>query len=149
MSTEFKYIVRIAGRDLDGSKKLAAALADIKGVGWNLAHAIINYLKLDPKLRLGFLTEEQINLLENAIKDLTKLKLPSWYFNRRKDLESGVDTHLVGNELEFSVKMDIEREKLMNSWRGVRHSLGLKVRGQRTRTTGRKGKTVGVRKGAK
>jgi len=149
LSTEFKYIVRIAGKDLDGSKKLAAALADIKGVGWNLAHAIINSLKLDPKLRLGFLTEEQINLIENAIKDLTKLKLPSWYLNRRKDLESGVDTHLVGNELEFSVKMDIEREKLMNSWRGVRHSLGLKVRGQRTRTTGRKGKTVGVRKGAK
>ncbi|MEM4165256.1 MAG: 30S ribosomal protein S13 [Nitrososphaerales archaeon] len=54
----------------------------------------------------------------------------------------------MGADLELAVKNDIEREKMVGSWRGIRHSLGLKVRGQRTRTTGRKGRTVGVRKSA-
>ena len=45
---------------------------------------------------------------------------------------------------ELKIKEDIQREMKIKSWRGVRHSLGLKVRGQRTRTTGRKGGPVGV-----
>jgi len=50
--------------------------------------------------------------------------------------------------LDLAIKNDVEAEKNVQSWTGVRHSLGLKVRGQRTRTTGRKGRTVGVRKAA-
>jgi small subunit ribosomal protein S13 len=50
----------------------------------------------------------------------------------------------VTSDLIFYVRNDIEREKRTKSWRGVRHTLGLKVRGQRTRTTGRTGMTVGV-----
>jgi len=57
--------------------------------------------------------------------------------------------HLITSDIEFNVRNDIEREKNMNSWRGFRHTYGLKVRGQRTRTTGRKGGAVGVRKGGK
>src|SRR2546426_2812964 len=52
-------------------------------------------------------------------------------------------------EIEFNVRNDSEREKNMNSWKGFRHTYGVKVRGQRTRTTGRKGGAVGVRKGGK
>jgi Ribosomal protein S13 len=54
--------------------------------------------------------------------------------------------HLVSSELIFYARQDIEREKKTRSWRGVRHSLELKVRGQRTRTTGRFGASVGVKK---
>jgi len=54
--------------------------------------------------------------------------------------------HLVGATLLFYVKEDIEREKRIKSWRGIRHAYGLKVRGQRTRTTGRAGITVGVKR---
>jgi SSU ribosomal protein S13P len=68
-------------------------------------------------------------------------------YNRRKDYETGIDLHLVTNDVIFYARNDIEREKKIKSWRGVRHALGLKVRGQRTRTTGRTGITVGVRKG--
>src|SRR5207245_8674424 len=74
---------------------------------------------------------------------------PSWFLNRRKDIDSGKDLHLITSDIEFNVRNDIEREKNMNSWRGFRHTYGLKVRGQRTRTTGRKGGAVGVRKGGK
>ena len=146
--SEFKHIVRIKGKDLDGSKKLVAALADLKGVGLNLAYAIINALRLDPKARLGFLSDAEINEIEKGLSDPTRLGIPSWKLNRRKSADTGLNYHLVGVDLDLAVKNDIEREKMIGSWRGIRHSLGLKVRGQRTRTTGRKGRTVGVRKSA-
>ena len=54
--------------------------------------------------------------------------------------------HRFGSDLDFMIKNDIDRERNVFSWRGIRHGLGLKVRGQRTRTSGRKGRTVGVKK---
>lgn len=144
--SEFRYIVRLGGKDLSGNKRVAAALSDIRGIGRNLAHQVTNTLKIDSKLRLGHLSEDQLRELNDALKDPAKLGVPTWALNRRKDFESGTDRHKLGSDLEFIVRSDIEREKNTRSWRGVRHSLGLKVRGQRTRTTGRKHRTVGVKK---
>jgi small subunit ribosomal protein S13 len=72
--------------------------------------------------------------------------LPAWLLNRRKNLETGKDMHLISADLVLRTKMDIEQMKEIKSWRGYRHAYGLKVRGQRTRTTGRKGKALGVKK---
>lgn len=146
MSQEFRHIVRIAGRDLDGTKKLVPAISEIKGVGDSYANAITATLKLDNKLRLGQLSDRQLQQVESALRDGSSLNLPSWLLNRRKDVDSGANLHRIGSDLDFMIKNDIDREKNVLSWRGVRHSLGLKVRGQRTRTTGRKGRTVGVKK---
>jgi small subunit ribosomal protein S13 len=66
--------------------------------------------------------------------------------NRRKDYESGRDLHLVGADVTMAIRADIERERRIRSRRGIRHELGLPVRGQRTRTTGRKGLQVGVQR---
>ncbi|MEM0286843.1 MAG: 30S ribosomal protein S13 [Nitrososphaerota archaeon] len=148
MSTEFRGIVRLAGRDLDGTKRIVYALKDIKGLNVTLSSALVNSLKLDPRMRLGQLSDAQLMELEKVLKDLRIVNLPPFLFNRRKDIETGENSHLFESDLAFVIKNDIEREKLLNSWRGIRHSLGLKVRGQRTRTTGRKGQTVGVRKAA-
>ena len=57
--------------------------------------------------------------------------------------------HLITSDIAFNVRNDIEREKGVFSWRGYRHMFGLKVRGQRTRCTGRKGGAVGVAKGGR
>ncbi len=146
MSEQFKYIVRIAGTDIDGRLKTVYGLAKIKGVGVNLAYALCRFMGLDPDKRVGFLSDTEIKKIENALKNPANYGLPSWMFNRRKDHETGQDLHLIGAELIFAVKQDIEREKRIKSWRGIRHALGLKVRGQRTHTTGRLGVTVGVRK---
>ncbi len=146
MSQEFRHIVRVAGRDLDGTKKLVPAISEIKGVGESYANAMVSFLKLDTKSRLGQLNDKQILQVETALKDPKSLSLPVWLLNRRKDLDSGTNIHRIGSDLDFMIKNDIDREKNVLSWRGVRHSLGLKVRGQRTRTTGRKGRTVGVKK---
>ena len=148
MSSEFRYLVRIRGKDLEGRKKLVPALADLKGVGDNFAQAVVNSLGLDPKARLGTLSESQLKELERALIDGSSLKVPQWALNRRKDPETGETKQLVGSDLDLALKTDLDREKNVQSWRGVRHTLGLKVRGQRTRTTGRKGRTVGVRKSA-
>jgi small subunit ribosomal protein S13 len=146
MSQEFKYIVRVAGRDLDGTKKVIPAIAEIKGVGDSYANAMVTSLKLDSRSRLGQLSDRQLQQLEQALKDPGMMNLAPWLLNRRKDIDSGSNIHRFGSDLDFMIKGDLDREKNILSWRGVRHSLGLKVRGQRTRTTGRKGRTVGVKK---
>ncbi len=145
-SRAYRYIIRIAGTDIDGSLKTAYGLAEIKGVGVNLAYAICRRLGIDPEMRIGYLTDEEIKRIEDVIANPLNYGLPSWIVNRRKDYTTGRDMHLIGPELIFYVKQDIEREKKIKSWRGIRHMFGLKVRGQRTRTTGRLGLTVGVRK---
>ena len=145
-ASEFRHLVRISGKDLDGGKKLIVALSDLKGVGYNFANVITTKLSLDPRVRLGTLSEEQVKQIEEAITSTSKAALPRWYYNRRNDPETGEAKQLLGSDLDFVQRNDIEDERNIQSWKGVRHSLGLKVRGQRTRTTGRKGRTVGVRK---
>ncbi len=147
-ASEFRYLVRIKGKDLDGRKKVVSALADLRGIGYNFATAIVNGLGIDPRARFGTLTEAQVRDIERVLQDTSALNVPQWAFNRKRDPESGETKQLIGSDLDIAIKSDIERERDVQSWRGVRHGLGLKVRGQRTRTTGRKGKTVGVRKAA-
>ena len=146
---DYRHIVRIVGKDIPGDKKLSVGLTQIKGVGYNFANAIIGALGLNPNSNIGFLTESQVESIEKTLKEPATANFPSWLLNRRKDVETGVTTHLITSDVAFTVRNDIEREKLSNSWRGFRHMYGLKVRGQRTRTTGRKGASVGVKKGGK
>ena len=147
-AAEYRHLVRISGKDLVGSKKLIVALSDLRGVGYNFAHVVMTKLSLDPRVRLGTLTEDQVKEVEAAIQGASKGSLPRWYYNRRKDPYTGETSQLLGSDLDFVQKNDIEDERNIQSWKGIRHGLGLKVRGQRTRTTGRKGRTVGVRKAA-
>jgi small subunit ribosomal protein S13 len=72
--------------------------------------------------------------------------MPEWYLNRRKNTDTGSNSHLITSDLDFAASNDIDREKTVMSWRGYRHMFGLRVRGQCTRTTGRKGGAVGVKK---
>ncbi|UNQ74218.1 30S ribosomal protein S13 [Infirmifilum sp. NZ] len=148
MASEFRYIVRVAGVDLPGDKALAYALADIKGIGVNTAYAVLRKMGYDPHRLLGTLTDEDVEKLSNALRNIEALGLPNWMLNRRKDPVTGVDQHLVTSDLLLTVRSDIETMKKIKSYKGVRHMLGLKVRGQRTRTTGRTGMTLGVKRGA-
>ena len=138
--------MRIAGTDIPGELKLPYGLALIKGVGVSLGYAVCRLLGIDPNKRVGFLSDAEVEKIEQALKNLQAIGIPSWMLNRRKDYETGKDLHLIGAELIYYVRRDIEREKRIKSWRGIRHALGLKVRGQRTATTGRTGMTVGVKR---
>ena len=128
---------------------MIVGLTQIRGVGYMFANTILNVLKINPNQRIGHLSPEQVNSIESIIKNPSASNFPSWFLNRRKDIETGEDKHLLTSDIAFTVRNDIEREKTSGSWRGIRHMFGLKVRGQRTRCTGRKGGAVGVAKGGK
>jgi small subunit ribosomal protein S13 len=146
MSKEFHHIIRIAGTDIDGTLKVSYALTKIKGIGIALANAITRKANLNPQARIGFLNEIERQKLEDVIANPTKYGIPQWMLNRRKDLETGKDIHLIGDDLTLRIEEDIEEMKTLKSWRGYRHAYGLRVRGQHTRTTGRTGKAMGVKK---
>jgi len=146
MSKEFRHIVRVTDTDIDGSLKVGYALTKIKGVSISLANAVLKKTGINPEIRLGLLSEDQVKKIEDVLLNPVKYGIPSWLLNRRKDLETGKDMHLLSSDLVLRTKMDIDLMKKIKSWKGYRHAYGLKVRGQRTRTTGRTGKTVGVSK---
>jgi small subunit ribosomal protein S13 len=143
---EFKHIVRIAGKDLKGNRSVQMALSDIEGIGVAMARAVAYAANVDPFVKIGSLSKESIKRIEDVLAHPAKSGIPSWMFNRRKDYDTGADIHLIGPDVKMVRDFDISREKRIRSRRGVRHELGLTVRGQRTRTTGRKGLSVGVKR---
>ena len=149
LSEQYQHIVRLLGNDILGDKKMIIGLTQIKGVGYMFANSILQKLNINPNDDMGNLTSEQATSIENVIKDPKSADIPTWFWNRQKDVETGEDKHLVTSDFAFNVRNDIEREKGVFSWRGYRHMYGLKVRGQRTRCTGRKGGAVGVAKGGR
>ncbi len=146
MSTEFRHIVRLVGNDLDGSANVVYALTQIKGINIRLANAVVKKANIPLEKRVGFLSDTEIRRIEDTMRNLADYGFPVWLLNRRKDPDTGKDIHLTTSDLDLQIKADIEAMKSARSWRGYRHAYGLKVRGQRTRTTSRKGKVVGVRK---
>ncbi|MEM4347461.1 MAG: 30S ribosomal protein S13 [Candidatus Altiarchaeota archaeon] len=136
-----KHLVRISGTVLSGDKEISMAISAIPGIGPRVSKVIAKILGFEGR-KLGNLSEEEIDKLEKTIESLDK-SLPSWMLNRRNSYDKGT-THLVGPDLEFSRREDINLQKKIKSYRGIRHILGQPVRGQRTRTSFRKGATVGV-----
>jgi len=145
---EIKGIVHLVGRDVKGTMTLKRALHQVKGVGMRLApvysDVISRKMNVPLTIQVGKFTDEQLDEIESILKSPVEHGVPTYMTNRRKDRESGKDLHLVGSDLTFSVKQDIENEKNIYTWRGYRHAYGQKVRGQSTRTSGRSGLTVGV-----
>ena len=140
---DFRHRVRVLRVVIDGNLDVQRALMNIKGIGQHVSKVVTKGLSIDKKTKLGSLTDKEIEKIENAIKDLQN-KVPSWMVNRQKDPYSGDNIHLVGPDLELMNREDINLQKKLKSYTGIRHSLGLPVRGQRTRTSFRKGTTIGV-----
>ncbi|MCS7097628.1 MAG: 30S ribosomal protein S13 [Candidatus Methanomethyliaceae archaeon] len=143
MSTSYRHIVRILDTDLKGDEKVGYALSKIRGIGVNTAFAVLRICNINPDNWVGYLQEGDVKRIEETILNLSS-HLPPYLLNRRKDPATGKNIHLLGSDLVLSMKMDIDLMKKIKCWKGIRHALGLKVRGQCTRTTGRFGMTVGV-----
>jgi len=140
----FKEIIRILRTNIDGTLLVKYGLVKIKGVGLRFSQAVLRIANVDPTIRIGLISEKDIKRIEEIIEDPVKNGIPNWMVNRQKDLRTGEYLHITGPRLELTVKRDIERMRRLRSWKGYRHGFGLKVRGQRTRSTGRKGLVVGV-----
>ncbi|MFH0973284.1 MAG: 30S ribosomal protein S13 [Candidatus Micrarchaeota archaeon] len=151
-SKDFKGIVRILGKDIEGHTPLRSALRKIRGVGHalasNLARAARKELGLKESEWVGEMKDEDLAAIEEIVKAPSKHGVRSFQLNRARDKESGSDKHLTMADLQFAIRQDVEGEKNARSWKGYRFGLGQRVRGQHSRTTGRSGLTVGVLKKA-
>ncbi|WP_461866458.1 30S ribosomal protein S13 [Thermococcus sp.] len=144
MTDNFRHIVRVAGVDLNGNKQLRWALTGIRGIGINFATMICRVAGIDPHMKAGYLTNEQVKKIEGILENPVKHGVPSWAVNRPKDYETGLDKHLITAKLVMAWREDVNRLRRMRAYRGIRHELGLPLRGQRTRSNFRHGATIGV-----
>lgn len=135
--------LRLVGTDLDGHRTVVYALTDIKGIGARTAQVIADLAQVPKNEKIGNIPEAKIEELEEIIKAIQETA-PSWIVNRQSDWDSGLDLHITGHEVEITMRNDINRLKMIRCYKGIRHERGAKVRGQRTRSNGRRGLTVGV-----
>ena len=138
-------LIRILSKDIDGGLNIYVGLTKIKGISWSMSNAICKSLSLDKKRKIGSLSKEEIEKINRFLKDA---KVPSYLFNRKFDPETGEDRHVLATDLELQKEMDIGKLKKIKSYKGYRHSAGLPLRGQRTRSHFRrnKRKSVGIKK---
>ena len=139
----FRYIVRIVNTDLDGAKNIVIAISGIKGLGLRSAEVIARMAGIPKNVKIGDLPESKTDELEKLINDYSE-KVPHWMVNRQSDWSTGADSHLVGVDVELNRRDDVNVMKMIRCYRGIRHEQGQKVRGQRTRSNGRTGMTMGV-----
>ena len=142
---EIKYFVRVRNTDLDGTKSVYIALTGIKGIGLHTSRTITALADVDPRAVLGRLDDESVARIAAAVETYTE-SVPDWMVNRQKDVYTGEVRHLLGTDLTMANDDDVNRMRKMRSYRGIRHETGQKVRGQRTKSTGRTGTTVGVKR---
>lgn len=119
---------RVIGIDIPDNKRLEVSLTYIYGVGRHLATEVIAKLGLDPNMKANKLTEEDIARLNATLQS----------------------EYAVEGDLRRQVQNNIKRLIAIHAYRGMRHRLGLPVRGQRTRSNSRtrkgKRKTVAGKK---
>jgi len=137
-------IIRIREVDIEGEKKVRNGLLKVKGIGKSLSKAFVTAAGLNPEAMIGSLNDEQIKKLEDVIKNPVNYDIPYYMLNRISDPQTGKNEHLTASDLKLAVKSDIDSMKKMRSYKGIRHELGLPVRGQRTRSSFRTGGIIGV-----
>lgn len=147
MAENIKHFVRIRNTDLEGKKPILQALTKIYGISIILSNAICYKANIPKNKITGILLPEEIKRIEELI--INPVELPYWLYNRRKDLDTGRDMHLTSADLKLTLEFDLKRMKKIKSYKGVRHSQRQPVRGQRTRSHFRKGKSMGVSKAKK
>ncbi|NPV59726.1 MAG: 30S ribosomal protein S13 [Actinobacteria bacterium] len=121
-------MARIAGVDLPRDKRVEIALTYIYGVGRSTSKDILNNCRIDPNTKVRNLTDEEVVRLRSYIDQNLKVE----------------------GDLRREVAQNIKRKMEIGCYQGLRHRVGLPVRGQRTHTNARtrKGprKTVGVKR---
>ena len=121
-------MARIAGVDLPNEKRIEAGLTYIYGIGWATSREILEKTGINPSTRVKDLTEEEAGKIRKVIEN----------------------DYMVEGDLRRDVSMNIKRLMEIGCYRGIRHTRGLPVRGQKTKTNARtrKGpkKTVGRKK---
>ncbi|KAI9620229.1 hypothetical protein KEM48_012848 [Puccinia striiformis f. sp. tritici PST-130] len=143
---QFQHILRLLNTNVDGRIKIMFALTQIRGVGRRLANVACKKADVDLNKRAGELNPDELERIVTIIQNPAQFKIPAWFLNRQRDIVDGKSYQVLSNGLDSKLREDLERLKKIRAHRGLRHYWGLRVRGQHTKTTGRRGKTVGVSK---
>ena len=106
---------RIAGVDVPNNKPIGISLTYIYGIGRATAGKVLDQAGIDRQVRAGELTEDELSRIASIIDK----------------------SHMVEGELRRLVSQNISRLREIGCYRGIRHRIGLPVRGQRTRTNAR------------
>ena len=144
MQPEFTHILRVLNTNIQGTVKIPFALTSIRGVGRRYAFMVLQKAGVDPKKRAGELSTEEIDRVVEVMQNPLNYKIPAWFLNRQRDIRDGKTSQEVSNHWDTKIREDLEVLKKMRCHRGLRHYWGLKVRGQHTKTTSRRGRSVGV-----
>merc|ERR1712038_1560319 len=139
----FQHILRVMNTNIDGKRNIMFAMTAIKGIGRRYANIVLKKADIDLKKRAGELSEEEIDKIVTIMQNPRQYKIPDWFLNRQKDIKDGKTGQMMSNFLDNKLREDLERLKKIRAHRGLRHYWGLRVRGQPTKTTGRRGRTVG------
>lgn len=107
-------MARVAGVTLPKNKRIEVALTYVYGIGRSTSNKILSKLKLDRDTRVQDMSEDQFDLIRNELRTL-----------------------VVEGDKRREVAMNIKRLQDIGCYRGYRHSRGLPVRGQRTKTNSR------------
>ncbi|KAI8574525.1 hypothetical protein RHMOL_Rhmol01G0361500 [Rhododendron molle] len=135
----------VAERD-PNAEKIMFALTSIKGIGRRFSNIACKKADIDMNKRAGELSMQELDNLMTIVANPRQFKIPDWFLNRKKDYKDGKFSQVTSNALDMKLRDDLERLKKIRNHRGLRRYWGLRVRGQHTKTTGRRGKTVGVSK---
>ena len=108
-------MARIAGVDLPNNKQGEIGLTYIFGIGRSSAKNILEKCGIDPSIKVGDWNDDQIAKIRTEINEEYKIE----------------------GELRSSIQMDIKRLMDIGCYRGIRHRLGLPVRGQSTKNNAR------------
>lgn len=144
---DFRHVVRISGRDVPGFLTLKDGLCFVYGIGKRISDSIVAvYVKKTGKniKKAGYLTDQDVEVIENIITNLDK-EVPSWILNRQRTMD-GQKKHLIMADLKLENRKDFQRLGKIKSYRGLRLQWGLTVRGQKTKSSFRRGGAVGVTK---
>lgn len=144
--SDFKYILRLFNTNIDGKQKIPFAIRSIRGIGRRLAIIVTKKAGLNVNDRAGDLSEEQLEKIVDICNNPTNHGIPVWFLNRKNDPKEGNNIQMIANTIETKLREDLEKMKRMRLHKGLRHYYGLRVRGQHTCSTGRRGKIVGVSK---
>jgi len=145
LGDDFNYIIRLADSDIDGLSRIGMGLTSVKGVGARTALAICEIAGVDKNMLGGHLDDSDLEKIRNAI-EAYPTEVPLWMLNRQRDIETGDELHLFSMDVTMTQDDDIARLRATKAYRGLRHAAGKRVRGQRTRSNGRSGLTLGVQR---
>tara|TARA_B100001540_G_scaffold292046_1_gene290070 strand:+ start:179 stop:616 length:438 start_codon:yes stop_codon:yes gene_type:complete len=137
---DFQHILRVLNTNVDGRTKVMYALTQIRGIGRRFSNVVCKKAEIDMGKRAGELSAAELESLMVIVSNPRQFRIPDWFLNRQKNYKDGKYLQQVSNQLDTSLRDDLERLKKIRNHRGLRHYWGIRVRGQHTKTTGRRGK---------